>query len=32
MPAIPHGVMGHKRKRDKATSLVPLIIYECLVT
>lgn len=32
MPTIPHGVMGHKRKRDKATSLVPLIIYECLVT
>lgn len=32
MPAIPHGAMGHKRKRDKATNLVPLIIYERLVT
>ena len=32
MPAIPHRAVGHKRKRDKATSLVPLIIYERLVT
>ena len=32
MPTIPHRAAGHKRKRDKAISLVPLIIYERLVT
>lgn len=32
MPTIPHRAVGHKRKRDKAISLVPLIIYERLVT